>query len=93
MGYELMPAFKIMDYFRKDLNSYKPKSMRDVNDAIIVSARKGFDHTIITVDKSSVGYFIDEIKSKGFDVDKIGKNDMLDIKWDKFVMRQMEDKY
>ena len=51
MSYELMPAFKVMDYFRKDLNSYKPKSMRDVNDAIIVSARKGFDHTIITVDK------------------------------------------
>lgn len=87
MSYELMSAFKVMDYFRKDLNSYKPKSMRDVNDAIIVSARKGFDHTIITVDKSSTEYFMDELKSKGFDVEKVNKNGVLDVKWDKFIVR------
>ena len=87
MSYELMPAFKVMDYFRKDLNSYKPKSMRDVNDAIIVSARKVFDNTIITVDKSSTKYFMDELKSKGFDVEKVNKNGVLDVKWDKFIVR------
>ena len=87
MSYELMPAFKVMDYFRKDLNSYKPTSMRDVNDAIIVSARNGFDHTIITVDKSSTKYFMDELKSKGFDVEKVNKNGVLDVKWDKFIVR------